>query len=62
MIVVTSIASISWRASAGAIYRNWLQYVVSKRANATVFPAMAAAHTQQTRQRSKSHIAVAVAH
>ena len=42
----------NWRASAEVIYRNWLQYVVSKKADATVFPAMAAADLQASRKRS----------
>jgi hypothetical protein len=42
----------SWRPSAGAIYTNWLQYVVSKRADVPVFPVMAAADPQASRKRS----------
>jgi homoserine O-succinyltransferase/O-acetyltransferase len=30
----------TWHASSTAIYRNWLQYVVSKKAERTAFPAM----------------------
>jgi homoserine O-succinyltransferase len=40
-----------WRPSAEAIYRNWLQYVVSKRVD-MAFPAMAAADPQASRKRS----------
>jgi len=32
----------TWHSSASAIYRNWLQYVVSKMADASAFPAMEA--------------------
>jgi homoserine O-succinyltransferase len=42
----------SWRPSAETIYRNWLQYVVSKRSDVTVFPAMAAADLRASRKRS----------
>jgi homoserine O-succinyltransferase len=42
----------TWRPSAETIYRNWLQYVVSKRSDVTVFPAMAAAHLRASRKRS----------
>jgi homoserine O-succinyltransferase len=31
----------TWRSPAVSIYRNWLQYVASKKAEATAFPAMA---------------------
>ena len=41
----------SWRPSAEAIYRNWLQYVVSKRMHVPAFPAMAA-DPQASRKRS----------
>jgi homoserine O-succinyltransferase len=41
-----------WRSSAEAIYKNWLQYVVSKRADVSAFPAMAAADPQASRKRS----------
>ena len=33
----------SWQASAAAVYRNWLQYLVSKRANAPALSTMAPA-------------------
>jgi homoserine O-succinyltransferase len=42
----------NWRSSADAIYKNWLQYVVSKRADVSAFPAMAAADPQASRKRS----------
>jgi homoserine O-succinyltransferase/O-acetyltransferase len=42
----------NWRPSAEAIYKNWLQYVVSKGTDTTVFPAMAAADPQASRKRS----------
>jgi homoserine O-succinyltransferase/O-acetyltransferase len=42
----------SWRLSAKAIYKNWLQYVVSQRSDATVFPAMAVADPPNSRKRS----------
>jgi len=41
----------TWRPSAEAIYKNWLQYVVSKRVD-MAFPAMAAADPQNSRKRS----------
>src|SRR5580693_5928837 len=40
-----------WRPSAEALYRNWLQYVVSKRVD-MAFPAMAAADPQASRKLS----------
>jgi homoserine O-succinyltransferase/O-acetyltransferase len=42
----------TWRSSALSIYRNWLQYVVSKKAEATAFPAMAVLHDSSPRKRS----------
>ena len=42
----------TWRPSAMSIYRNWLQYVVSKKAEATAFPAMAVLHDSSPRKRS----------
>jgi homoserine O-succinyltransferase len=42
----------NWRSSAEAIYKNWLQYVVSKRMHVPAFPAMAAADPQDSRKRS----------
>jgi len=42
----------TWRSSAQAIYKNWLQYVVSKRSDATVCRAIAAADPQNSRKRS----------
>ena len=42
----------TWRSSAISIYRNWLKYVVSKKAEATAFPAMAVVHDSSPRKRS----------
>jgi homoserine O-succinyltransferase len=42
----------TWRSSAMSIYRNWLQYVASKKAEATAFPAMAVLHDSSPRKRS----------
>jgi len=42
----------AWRPSAVSIYRNWLQYVVSKKTEATAFPAMAVLHDSSPRKRS----------
>ncbi len=42
----------TWRSSATSIYRNWLQYVVSNKAEATVFPAIAVLHDSSPRKRS----------
>jgi hypothetical protein len=42
----------NWRSSADAIYKNWLQYVASKRADVSAFPAMATADPQASRKRS----------
>ena len=42
----------TWRSSAMIIYRNWLQYVVSKKAEATAFPAIAVLHDSNPRKRS----------
>ncbi len=42
----------TWRSSAMSIYRNWLQYVVSKKGEATAFPAMAVLHDSSPRKRS----------
>jgi homoserine O-succinyltransferase len=42
----------TWHASAVTIYRNWLQYVVSKKADVAAFPAMAAVYQQPARKRS----------
>src|SRR5580700_10256796 len=41
----------TWRSSAISVYRNWLQYVVSKKVD-MAFPAMAAADPQDSRKRS----------
>ncbi|MGO9087685.1 MAG: homoserine O-succinyltransferase MetA [Candidatus Sulfotelmatobacter sp.] len=42
----------TWHSSAVTVYRNWLQYVVTKKAEATAFPAMAALHDPTRRKRS----------
>jgi homoserine O-succinyltransferase/O-acetyltransferase len=42
----------TWQASALAIYRNWIHYVVSEKGKILTFPAMAAACTQAPRRRS----------
>jgi len=42
----------TWRASATCIYHNWLQYVASQKADASVFAAMAAFSGQVQRKRS----------
>src|SRR5580698_995313 len=42
----------TWRTSALSIYRNWLQYVASKKTEATAFPAMAVLHDSSPRKRS----------
>lgn len=42
----------TWRSSAMSIYRNWLQYVVSKKTEARAFPAMAVLHDSSPRKRS----------
>jgi homoserine O-succinyltransferase/O-acetyltransferase len=49
--MVSSLKS-TWRSSAISVYRNWLQYVVSKKAEATAFPAMAVLHDSSARKRS----------
>jgi homoserine O-succinyltransferase len=42
----------NWRSSAETIYKNWLQYVVSKRVHVSAFPAIVAADPQDSRKRS----------
>jgi homoserine O-succinyltransferase/O-acetyltransferase len=42
----------TWRATATRIYHNWLQYVVSQKADASVFAAMAAFSGQVQRKRT----------
>jgi homoserine O-succinyltransferase len=42
----------TWRSSAMSIYRNWLQYVVSNKAEATAFPSIAVLHDSSPRKRS----------
>src|SRR5207247_5607843 len=43
----------TWRSSATCVYHNWLQYVVSKKADASVFAAMAAFSGHLQRKRSE---------
>jgi homoserine O-succinyltransferase/O-acetyltransferase len=42
----------TWQLSASTIYRNWIHYIVSKKAEVPAFPAMAAAYSQAPRKRS----------
>jgi homoserine O-succinyltransferase len=42
----------TWHSSAMSIYRNWLRYVVTKKADVSAFPAMAAVYHQASRKRS----------
>jgi homoserine O-succinyltransferase len=42
----------TWHRSAMSIYRNWLQYVIAKKADVSAFPAMAAVYRQSSRKRS----------
>jgi homoserine O-succinyltransferase/O-acetyltransferase len=42
----------TWHSSATAIYRNWLHYVVTKKADVSALPAMAAVYHQTSRKRS----------
>ncbi len=41
-----------WRSAAAGIYRNWLQYVVSRKNDVSAFPAMADVHGNLQRKRS----------
>jgi homoserine O-succinyltransferase len=41
----------SWHSSAVSIYRNWLEYVITNRADVSAFPAMAAVYHQNSRKR-----------
>jgi homoserine O-succinyltransferase len=41
-----------WRSSATCVYRNWLQYVVSKKADSSAFPVVAALYGHVQRKRS----------
>jgi len=41
----------TWQASATCVYRNWLQYVLSKKAEASPFAAVAASYAQAQRKR-----------
>ena len=40
----------TWHSSAAAVYRNWLQYVVAKKAEVTAFPALAVVSDSTPRQ------------
>ena len=42
----------TWHSSATSIYWNWLHYLVTKKADASAFPAMAAVYQQTSRKRS----------
>jgi homoserine O-succinyltransferase len=42
----------TWRSSAMSIYRNWLQYLITKKADVAAFPAMAAVYHHTSRKRS----------
>jgi homoserine O-succinyltransferase len=42
----------TWHCSAMSIYRNWLQYVVTRKAEVSAFPAIAAVYHQTSRKRS----------
>jgi homoserine O-succinyltransferase/O-acetyltransferase len=42
----------TWQLSAGTIYKNWIHYIVSKKAEVPAFPAIAAAYNQAPRKRS----------
>jgi homoserine O-succinyltransferase len=42
----------TWHSSAVSIYRNWLQFVVTNRADVSAFPAMAAVYHPTSRKRS----------
>jgi homoserine O-succinyltransferase len=42
----------TWHRSALTIYRNWLQYVATEKANASALPAMPAVYQQTSRKRS----------
>jgi homoserine O-succinyltransferase len=41
----------TWHSSAVSIYRNWLEYVITNRADVSAFPAMAAVYHQTSRKR-----------
>jgi homoserine O-succinyltransferase len=50
-IVVEALQN-TWQSSATCVYRNWLQYVLSKKAETAPFAAMAASYEQSLRKRS----------
>jgi homoserine O-succinyltransferase/O-acetyltransferase len=49
--VVNSVQD-TWHSSAVCVYKNWLQYLVTKRADLAAFPAMTAVAQQDSRKRS----------
>jgi homoserine O-succinyltransferase len=50
-IVVDALQN-TWQSSATCVYRNWLQYVLAKKAEASAFVAMTASYEQILRKRS----------
>jgi homoserine O-succinyltransferase len=42
----------TWHSSAVSVYRNWLQYMVAKKADVPAFPAMASVYHPTSRKRS----------
>jgi homoserine trans-succinylase len=42
----------TWQSSATCVYRNWLQYVLTKKAEASPFAAITSAYAQVQRKRS----------
>jgi homoserine O-succinyltransferase len=50
--VVAGSLQNTWQASATCVYRNWLQYVLTKKAETSVFAAMAASYARVPRKRS----------
>ena len=41
-----------WHASAVSVYRNWLQYIISRKGSISVFPAIATVYHSSPRKRS----------
>ena len=50
--VVAGSLQNTWQSSATCVYRNWLQYVLTKKAETSVFAAMAASYARVPRKRS----------
>jgi homoserine trans-succinylase len=50
-IVVEALQN-TWQSSATCVYRNWLQYMLSKKAEASPFVVMAESFAQVQRKRS----------